>query len=361
MPAQAEDDRRVRARDVGIVVGALPTGELNAITDVDGVEVGHTTLIEGDSVRTGVTAVLPHAGNLYQDKVPAAVSVFNAFGKSAGLLQVQELGNIETPIVLANTLSVGTALEATVRWTLDQAGNERAMSVNAVVGETNDGYLNDIRGQHVRTEHVIGAIEAAAGGHVDEGAVGAGTGTRSFGFKGGIGTASRIVEGPDAERYTIGVLVQSNFGRNLRVLGVPVSERLRESPEQTDGDGSCMIVIATDAPIEPRNLERMAKRSFAGMARTCDVMSNGSGDFAIAFSTAWRISQSDPRRVVDVARVIDNRAMTVFFQAVEEATQEAIYNSLLMAESVTGRDGNTARALPIDATLEVLRRANAVD
>jgi len=360
MTAHAGDNQQVRARDAGIVVGSMPPGDLNSITDVEGVVVGHVTIIEGDSVRTGVTAVLPHDGNLYQQKIPASACVFNAFGKSAGLLQVQELGNIETPIVLTNTLSVGTAVQATVRWTLDQPGNEGAMSVNAVVGETNDGFLNDIRGQHVRAEHVIGAIEGAAPGAVREGGVGAGAGTRAFGFKGGIGTSSRIVETPGPERYTVGVLVQSNFGRSLRMCGVPVSERLQEARGRADGDGSCMIVVATDAPIDTRNLERMAKRSFAGMARTCDVMSNGSGDFAIAFTTAWRVSQSDPSRRVTVPRLIDNRAMTPYFRAVEEATEEAIYNSLLMTTTVTGRDGNTARALPVGETLEILRAAGAI-
>ncbi|MEM0982903.1 MAG: P1 family peptidase [Planctomycetota bacterium] len=345
-----------RPRDAGVIVGTLPTGEHNAITDVEGVHVGHTTVIEdlpgGRAVRTGVTAVLPHGGNLFRDKVPAAVHVYNAFGKAAGLLQVEELGQIETPIVLTNTLSVGEALSATVRWSLDQPGNERVGSVNAVVGETNDGGLSDIRGMHVTREHVIAAIESAAEGPVAEGNVGAGTGTRALGFKGGIGTSSRVVTLGD-DSYTVGVLIQANFGRDLRVLGVPIGSLLR-AEDEGDGDGSCMVIIATDAPLDTRDLERVARRSFNGLVRTTSVMSNGSGDFAIAFSTGYR--------VMDRSReMISTRFATAFFQAVEEATEEAVYNALFAAETMTGHRGRTAEELPVGRTLELLRERGVLE
>jgi D-aminopeptidase len=356
-----------RARDRGIVVGVLPPGPNNAITDVDGVSVGQFTLIEGEAIRTGVTAVRAHDGNLFQSKVPAAVHVFNAFGKSAGLLQVRELGELETPVVLTNTLSVGTALSATVRWTLEQPGNEDLGSVNAVIGETNDGHLNDIRGQHVDAEHVNWAIASAASGRVTEGTVGAGTGTRAFGYKGGIGTASRIapVPGdptattPGTNHYRVGVLVQANFGWMLKVLGAPVGRELMQ-PEQialamAEGDGSCMIVIATDAPLDSRNLERMARRAFSGMARTRSVMTNGSGDFAIAFSTAYRIPHGADR--AEVPALVSNNAVNPLFHAVEEATEEAIYNALFAATSVTGREGHRVDSLPRERVLEILRRS----
>ena len=348
--SEGEHDPGPRPRELGVIVGGLPTGELNAITDVPGVRVGHTTIIEdlaGDrAVRTGVTAILPHGGNLFREKVPASAHVYNAFGKAAGLLQVIELGQLETPVVLTNTLSVGDALAATVRWTLDQPGNERVRSVNAVVSETNDGALSDIRGMHVRAEHVTGAIESADGGRVGEGNAGAGTGTRALGFKGGVGTSSRTI-GLGGDTYTLGVLLQANFGRDLRILGVRVGELLRAADE-TGGDGSCMIVIATDAPLDTRDLERVARRSFNGLARTTSVMSNGSGDFAIAFTTGYRVGD-DPRPTVDP------RAMTRVFQAAEEATEEAVYNALFAAETMTGDGGTTARALPVDRTLELLR------
>ncbi|MFO8098891.1 MAG: P1 family peptidase, partial [Salinibacter sp.] len=298
MSAPAQSDS-LRLRDLGAAPGIFAPGPQNAITDVADVTVGHQTLRTGDSVRTGVTAIRPHAGNVFQEKVPAAAYVGNGFGKAAGVLQVQELGTLETPIVLTNTLDVGTAVDATVKWTLGQPENEDVSSVNAVVGETNDGYLNDIRGQHVTREDVIAAIESAQGGPVVEGSVGAGTGTSALGWKGGIGTSSRVTP-DDHGGYTVGVLVQANYGGVLQIDGVPVGERLgrydfqsaveENDAERAPDDGSAMIVVATDAPIAPRNLERMAKRTMMGLARTGSYASNGSGDFAIAFSTQNRRS-----------------------------------------------------------------------
>ena len=289
---------RPRARDLGIAPGAMPPGPLNAITDVADVRIGHTTIVEGDTVRTGVTAILPHSGNLFQNKVAGAVFVGNAFGKLAGSTQVQELGTIETPIVLTNTLSVGTAVDAVVRWTTAQAGNENVRSVNALVGETNDGTLNDIRGQHVTRDHVLTAINGAKTGAVEEGAVGAGTGTIAFGWKGGIGTSSRTVrQGTNGnETWTVGVLVQTNYGGKLVINGVPVWKELTPQRDRgaadlsrvarnAEGDGSCMIIVATDAPLDAKNLQRLAARAIFALARTGSTYSNGSGDFAIAFST----------------------------------------------------------------------------
>lgn len=339
-PVQAE--KRMRARELGIEVGRLKPGRYNAITDVEGVLVGHATLFSGDSIRTGVTAILPHGGNVFQEKVPAAACFFNAFGKMAGYTQIEELGNIETPVVLTNTLSVGTAVTAVVRYTLEQKGNESVRSVNAVVGETNDGYLNDIRGMHVTGEDVIGAVRSARSGPVEEGAVGAGTGTVAFGYKGGIGTSSRITEEIDGAGYTVGVLVQSNFGWELKINGRRFSRRAEEGE-----DGSCMIVIATDAPLSPRNLRRLAKRSFTGMGRTRSVMSNGSGDYAIAFSTAWRIPHGGGPDRVEVPPLVGNDSMSLLFRAVEEATEEAIYNSLFTAVTVRGRGGRRVEAIPL--------------
>jgi len=338
---------------------------LNAITDVAGVEVGHRTLVEGDSVRTGVTAVLPHGGNLFQRKVPAAVCVGNGFGKAAGFLQVRELGNLETPIILTNTLSVGTAVEAVVRWTLAQPGNEGVRSVNAVVGETNDGFLNDIRGLHVTAKDVVAAIEAAAPGPVAEGSVGAGTGTRAFCWKGGIGTASRVLPA-DRGGYTVGVLVQTNFGGVLTIDGAAVGERLgcvpfgaaTETTADTAaadprGDGSCMIVLATDAPVSDRNLGRMAARAILGLARTGSFMSNGSGDFVIAFSTR-NLEDYEPPSRERVTTAVENDAMSPLFLATVEAVEEAVYNSLLKATTVTGIDGHTVEAIPIEVLRETL-------
>jgi D-aminopeptidase len=357
---------RPRARDLGIAPGALTPGPLNAITDVAGVRVGQITLTEGDAVRTGVTAILPHAGNLFQDKVAGAVFVGNAFGKLAGSTQVQELGTIETPIVLTNTLSVGTAVDALVRWTLAQPGNENVRSVNALVGETNDGGLNDIRGLHVTRDHVIAAIAGAKTGPVDEGAVGAGTGTVAFGWKGGIGTSSRTVR-QGSDTWTVGVLVQSNYGGRLVIDGVPVwkelspaRERAPQSPNHeistslNPGDGSCMIVVATDAPLDARNLQRLAARAVFALARTGSTYSNGSGDFAIAFSThaALRVTNaSGPQPRI----LLPTDGASGLFEAVLDATEEAVDNSMLKATDVTG-NGRTIRALPIDALRTVLKK-----
>ncbi len=347
---------KMRPRELGLITGILPTGPLNTITDVPGVMAGQVSLIRGDSVRTGVTAILPHGGNLFQEKVPAAICVFNAFGKLAGYTQVQELGNLETPVVLTNTLNVGTAVEAVVAYTLRQEGNEQVRSVNAVVGETNDGYLNDIRGMHVSREDVWKAIEGATAGPVAEGSVGAGTGTRALGFKGGIGSASRQVEYPDGRSYTVGVLVQSNFGSELVMLGVPVGRELRKESAEKDPGGSCMIVVATDAPLDARNLERLARRSFTGMGRTTPYMSNSSGDYAIAFSTAYHIPHTRQGGLYPVPDLLLNDGMSLLFRAVEEATEEAIYNSLFKATSITGRNGNRAEALPVEKVLEIMKR-----
>lgn len=341
-----------RARDLGISPGILPTGPLNAITDVEGVRVGHVTIVEGDEVRTGVTAILPHPGNVFQDKVPAAIAVGNGFGKLAGSTQVKELGEIETPVLLTNTLSVPEVMAGTIEWSLRQPGNEEVRSVNAVVGETNDGFLNDIRRRAVRPEHAIEAIERAASGAVVEGNVGAGTGTIAFGWKGGIGTSSRRL--PDAlGGYTVGVLVQSNYGGVLTVDGVPVGQELgqyflRRFVDDSSADGSIMIVIATDAPLSDRNLERLAIRSFLGLARTGSPMTNGSGDYAIAFSTHPDVRRTPERRsAAATVTELPNDLTSPLFQAVVEATEEAIYNSMSAAETMTGHRG-TIEALPLD-------------
>jgi D-aminopeptidase len=346
---------RPRARDLGIAPGALQPGPLNAITDVAGVRVGHTTLVEGDTIRTGVTAILPHAGNLFQEKVAGAVFAGNAFGKLAGSTQVQELGTIETPIVLTNTLGVGTAVDAVVRWTLAQPGNENVRSVNALVGETNDGTLNDIRGMHVTREHVAAAIANAKGGAVEEGSVGAGTGTVAFGWKGGIGTSSRAVKiGNDT--WTVGVLVQSNYGGKLVIDGVPVWKELvpRDLQREDSADGSCMIVVATDAPVDPRALQRLAARAVFALARTGSTYSNGSGDFAIAFST--HASQRVTGATAPQQRlVLPPDAVSGLFEAVLDATEEAVDNSLLRATDVTA-NGRTIRAVPIDQLEAILKK-----
>ncbi|SDK31964.1 D-aminopeptidase [Catalinimonas alkaloidigena] len=358
LPLMAQPTSSPRAREAGVDVGILPPGPLNAITDVRGVLVGHQTVWRGDSVRTGVTVIKPHAGNVYQQKVPAAIHLGNAFGKLAGSTQLQELGNLETPIALTNTLSVAAAVRGLVNYTLAQPGNEAVRSVNAVAGETNDGYLNDIRGMHVQEQDVLAALQAAKAGPVEEGAVGAGTGTVCYGFKGGIGTASRKL--PDAlGGYTVGVLVQSNFGGILTINGAPVGRELdqfwlQQFTKET-GDGSCMMIVATDAPLSPRNLERLAKRAPLGLARTGSVMSNGSGDFVIAFSTAYRLPHDGPMPAV---MLVGNDDMSPLFLAVVEATEEAVYNSLFKAKTVTGHNGRTVEALPIDPTLAVLRRYN---
>lgn len=348
-----------RARDAGIRIGVLPTGTTNTITDVPGVLVGHNTLIQGDSVRTGVTAILPHGGNLFQQKVPASIFVGNGFGKLAGVTQVQELGNIESPILLTNTLNVATALEAGVDYTLQQAGNEKVQSVNIIVGETNDGYLNDIRGRHVKKEHVRQAITSAKSGPVAEGAVGAGTGTVCFGWKGGIGTASRKLPAK-LGGYTVGVLVQSNFGGVLQVDGVPIGEALGKyylsDVLNNPVDGSCMIVVATDAPLDSRNLERLAKRAFMGLAKTGGIASNGSGDYVIAFSadTSVRVPHQSTNAKQTVS-LLNNDDMSPLFMAAIEATEEAIINSLFMAVTTTGKEGHKVDALPREEVLRILR------
>jgi D-aminopeptidase len=353
-------DVRPRARDLGIAPGTLAPGSGNAITDVAGVRVGHTTVIEGANVRTGVTAILPHSGNLFREKVPGAVHVGNAFGKLAGSRQVEELGTIETPIVLTNTLGVGVALDATVRWTMAQPGNDTVRSVNAVVGETNDGTLNDIRGLHVTREHVLAAIGNAKTGPVEEGAVGAGTGTVAFGWKGGIGTSSRVVAQQD-DRWTVGVLVQTNYGGKLTIAGVPVWRELtgRRAGLQSGveaADGSCMIVVATDAPLDARDLKRLAARAVFALARTGSTYSNGSGDFAIAFSTYAANRASAAGGTAPQARTfLPTDALSGLFEAVLDATEEAVYNSLLKATDTTG-SGRTVPALPIDRLKDVLKK-----
>ena len=346
---------RPRARDLGIAPGTMPPGPHNAITDVTGVRVGHATVIEGDAVRTGVTVVLPHGGNLFQQKVAGAVFVGNAFGKLAGSTQVEELGTIESPIVLTNTLSVGAALDATVRWTIAQPGNENVRSVNALVGETNDGGLNDIRGFHITREHVTSALNSAREGAVDEGTVGAGTGTIAFGWKGGIGTSSRLVAQP-GRRYTVGVLVQTNYGGKLTVAGVPVWKELSPRPPSAgvpDADGSCMLIVATDAPLDSRDLKRLAARAVFAMARTGSTYSNGSGDFAIAFSTTGLASASPQGQAPDSAP--QRVPLDALFEGTLDATEEAIYNSLLKAADTTG-NGRTVRALPIDELKGLLKK-----
>jgi D-aminopeptidase len=364
---------RPRARELGLRVGELEPGRWNAITDVGGVLVGQVTIVEGGRVRTGVTAIVPHEGDVFQEKVRAAIAVGNGFGKLVGVTQVRELGEIETPIVLTNTLSTFTAATALIKRALNAPGNEGVRSVNPVVGECNDGYLNDIRGFHVTEGHVLDAIDAASSGPVDEGSVGAGTGTRCLGFKGGIGTSSRLV-GIDGATYTVGVLVQTNYGGTLTMCGVPVGRILgeRRGSKGAGGDGgggaggaqrrggagghggSCMIVVATDAPLSARELGRLARRAFLGLARTGSVMSHGSGDYCIAFSIANRIASRAESPVAEVELLRDDR-MTALFTASVDATEEAVYNSLLGAESVTGIDGHHAEGLPIDEVESILR------
>lgn len=356
---------RPRTSDLGLKVGILPVGPLNAITDVAGVEVGQTTIIRGDNIRTGVTAILPHAGNLYRDKVPAAIFVGNGFGKLTGSTQVEEMGDIETPILLTSTTSVPRVADALISYVLAEHGNEDVLSANPVVGETNDGSLNDIRGRHITPDDVFAAINNAKSGPVAEGAVGAGTGTVVFGWKGGIGTSSRRLP-PNLGGYTIGVLVQTNFGGVLTIAGAPVGRELgqyylRQELQQAGsgmdhGNGSCMIVIATDAPIDARNLKRLAARALLGVARTGSAASNGSGDYAIAFSTALqvRIHTAD-KSIARHTEVINNDAMSPLFLAAIEATEEAVYNSMFQATTTTG-NGHTVDALPIDKTVEILRK-----
>ncbi|MDX2049038.1 MAG: P1 family peptidase [Chitinophagaceae bacterium] len=354
---------KTRAADMGIRIGVMNSGKLNAITDVSGVKVGHTTLIKGEDVRTGVTAILPHGENLFQQKVPAAVYAGNGFGKLAGVTQITELGNIESPIVLTNTLSVATAINAVVTYTLSQKGNENVQSVNAVVGETNDGYLNNIRGRNVTEADVLNAISNASAGKVAEGNVGAGTGTICFDFKGGIGTASRVLP-KTLGGYTVGVLVQTNFGGVLNVDGVPAGEELKRyylgDHLNAKADGSCMIVVATDAPLDARNLHRLAKRAFMGLAKTGGIAHNGSGDYVIVFSTAasLRIPFNAPDMLEQ--KVLSNDALSPLFMAAIEATEEAIINSLLAAETMKGKNGRIIEALPHDKLKELLKKYNRI-
>lgn len=380
--AQGAAETRPRARDLGITIGVLPAGPNNAITDVAGVTVGQTTIVRGDNIRTGVTAILPHNGNLFREKVPGAVFVGNGFGKLAGSTQVNELGEIETPILLTSTLSVPKTADFLMDYMLGLSGNEQVRSINPLVAETNDGGLNDIRGRHITREDVFNALKTAKSGPVDEGSVGAGTGTVAFGWKGGIGTASRKLPA-SLGGYSLGVLVQSNFGGVLTIDGVPVGEELgqyylknaasmqkpahkqgrdpltidaltdvRASASDPSADGSIIIVIATDAPLDHRQLKRLASRSMIGLGRTGTSMTNGSGDYAIAFSTTNRINADERLRSISV---LGNDAMSPLFQAVIEATEEAIINSLLKATTVTG-NGRTVEALPIDKLKEILRK-----
>jgi len=362
-------DVRPRASDLGLKVGVLPIGPLDAITDVAGVEVGHTTIIRGDDVRTGVTAILPHPGNLFREKVPGAVFVGNAFGKLAGSTQVNELGEIEAPILLTSTLSVPRVADALIDYMLALPGNEDVESINPLVGETNDGYLNDIRGRHITREDVFAAIKNAKDGPVEEGSVGAGTGTVAFGFKGGIGTSSRRLP-PKLGGYMVGVLVQTNFGGVLTIAGAPVGRELgryylskelqQEGSARDQGKGSVMIVIATDAPVDARNLRRMAARAMLGLGRTGASGSNGSGDYAIAFSTAQQVRiRSEDKSSLRHVELLSNDAMSPLFLAVIEATEEAVYNSLFRATTITGR-GRTVEALPIEKTTAILKKYGAL-
>ncbi|MBS1610518.1 MAG: P1 family peptidase [Bacteroidetes bacterium] len=353
-----------RARDYGIKIGVIPTGKSNAITDVTGVKVGHTTLIGGDSIRTGVTAILPCDGNIFQQKVPAAIYVGNGFGKLAGSTQVNELGNLETPVILTNTLSVPAAMDAVIEYTMNQKGNENVWSVNAVVGETNDGYLNDIRGRHVKKEDVIAAIKNAKDSKPEEGNVGAGTGTTCFGFKGGIGTSSRKLP-LSLGGYTVGVIVQTNFGGSLQIDGVAIGEELKKfdfsNQLLNNVDGSCMIVVATDAPLDNRNLLRLAKRAMLGLGKAGGIASNGSGDYVIAFSTAeeLRIPFNTDKKVISNPLLINDETSPLFMATIE-ATEEAIINSLFAAKTMTGRRGNRIEALPLDKVIPLLKKFNRI-
>lgn len=361
-------EEQLRARDLGISPGILEPGFHNAITDVKGVRVGHVTLIEGDHIRTGATAILPHGDNLYLDKVPAAAVIGNGFGKMMGYSQIHELGEIETPIVLTNTLNTPRAADAILDWTLKQKGNEHIRSINAVVGETNDARLNDIRGRHLTADFILKSIENAQPGTVAEGSVGAGTGTVAFGWKGGIGTSSRIL--PDSlGGYTVGILVQSNYGGVLQIDGIPVGKELNQfylkQHVDTDiADGSIMIIVATDAPLSDRNLRRLATRALAGLARTGASMTNGSGDYVISFSTAREVRRTPHRRKnKSTISELPNNLMSPLFQATIEATEEAIYNSLFMATTMESHDITTdklrtIKKLPLNQIRKILKKYN---
>jgi D-aminopeptidase len=369
-------DARPRASDLGLKIGVLPSGPLDAITDVAGVEVGHTTIIRSDNLRTGVTAVLPHPGNLYREKVPGAIFVGNGFGKLAGSTQVEEMGDIETPVLLTSTTSVPRAADALISYMLALPGNEEVLSINPVVGETNDGYLSDIRGRHLTPDDVFAAVKNAKGGPVEEGNVGSGTGTIAFGWKGGIGTSSRHLP-VNLGGYTVGVLVQTNFGGVLTIAGAPVGQELgqyylrkelqtRSGPVNGGGtvkdkaDGSCMIVLATDAPLEARNLKRLAARALLGVARTGSSASNGSGDYAIAFSTAPQVRiHANDKALTRNVEVMTNDAMSPLFEAAIEATEEAVYNSMFKATTMSG-NGHTVEALPMEKTVEILKEHRVI-
>ncbi len=360
------NDNDPRAREAGVAPGIYQPGPLNAITDVSGVQVGHVSLIEGDDIRTGVTAILPHGDNLYQNKVPAGYAQGNGYGKMMGTTQVIELGELETPVLLTNTLSVPEAAAGTIEWTLAQPGNEQVRSVNAVVGETNDGRINNIRLRAIKPEHAIEAINQAGSGPVEEGSIGAGMGTVNFGWKGGVGTSSRVL--PDENGgFTVGVLVQTNYGGELHIMGVPINaEALNTAAarvaQEASPDGSVMIIIATDAPLSDRNLERLAKRSFLGLGRTGSAMSNGSGDYALAFSTAESVRRTTARRAM-LSRIADwpNGEMTPLFQAAVEATEEAVYNALFKASDVRGVNAERYPQLPVSAALQILRDRRAIE
>lgn len=351
-----------RVRDFGITIGIYEPGEQNSITDVQGVAVGHSTIIEGNDIRTGVTAIIPHQQNIFQNKVPAAVYVANGFGKLTGYTQIKELGNLETPIILTNTLSVPTAADALIDYTLSFEENKSVRSVNPLVGETNDGFLNDIQGRHVAKSHILDAIKNVSTGLVNEGSVGAGTGTICFDYKGGIGTASRKLP-QEKGGFTIGVLVQTNFGGDLTIAGIPVGRELKKSASENSGDGSCMIIVATDAPLTSRNLERLAKRSVFGIAKTGGNCSNGSGEYVIAFSTneSLRISNYGGTDFYSGGEELRNDRMTPLFEAVIEATEEAILNSLFMANNITGKNGNSVKALSIDQVINILKHHKVIE
>ena len=360
-----EKNVRRRPRELGLEIGILKPGNNNSITDVSGVLVGHATVQRGDSVRTGVTAILPHSGNLFQEKIPAAVFVGNGFGKLMGVTQIEELGNLESPILLTNTLNTPRVADALIAYMLGLPGNENMRSVNVVVGETNDGFLNDIRGRHVGRDEVFAALQEAKPGPVAEGCVGAGTGTVCFGWKGGIGTSSRALPN-SAGGYTVGVLVQTNFGGVLTINGAPVGRELgqfalQEALPYSGSDGSCMIIVATDAPLDARNLKRLAARAMLGLARTGGYASNGSGDDVIAFSTAQenRVAHRTNAKVQNQLALLNDETSPLFL-AVVEATEEAIINSLFMATTTRGFGGHVVEALPIERTLAILKKYNAL-
>ena len=355
-PAQSHG----RLSDYGIKIGIYEIGKYNSITDVEGVKVGHFSLVKNDNIRTGVTAVLPYTGNIFMNKVPAAIYIANGFGKLTGYTQVEELGVIETPIILTNTLSVPTAADALIDYVLSIDDNRKYVrSINPVVGETNDGSLNDIQGRYLTKENVIAAINNATSGPVEEGSIGAGTGTVCFGYKGGIGTSSRVLP-KERGGYTVGVLVQTNFGGNLTIAGIPVGEELKNDKELNSGDGSCMIIVATDAPITSRNLKRLAKRAIFGVARTGGHCSNGSGEYVVAFSTAkdLRIPYYSSENDFLENKELRNDKMTPLFEAVIEATEEAILNSLFMSKTVTGKNGLTIEKIPVEKVIRILKYHN---